>query len=68
MDQGSLSLPKSTLMDYSNSSDVIKAYKTYAIGSAKILRNYLKTNASDSQIISDVEAMLKFESELAGVR
>lgn len=62
-----MALPKSVLMEHESSPNVIKAYKTYAIGSAKAVRNSLKTNATDAQIEAEIEAMLKFESDLAGV-
>jgi len=43
------------------------AYANYAIGAAKAIRDSLGSTATDAAIAADVDAMWKFESELAKV-
>jgi hypothetical protein len=50
-----------------SSSAVFGAYVTFATGAAKAIRDSLGSAATDAQIESDVEAMWRFESELAKV-
>ena len=65
MDQGSLSLSRSFLTNYTSKPNVFKAYTELIVDSAKAIRDSLGSKASDSQIRADVEAILKFESQLA---
>lgn len=68
IDQGSLGLPRSTLVNPSGSPEVMTAYSDYMTGTAKAIRDYLNTGATDAQIDADVLATWTFESELAKVR
>ena len=45
----------------------MKAYENNTIEAAKALREFLNNSVSDNQILSDVESILKFESQLANV-
>jgi len=68
IDQSSLGLPRSTLTGSTpSSSAVFGAYVTFATGAAKAIRDSLGSAATDAQIESDVEAMWRFESELAKI-
>ncbi len=67
IDQSSLVLPRSTLVDPSSDPSVMTAYADYITGSAKAISNSLNSGATDSDIARDVEAMWKFESDLAKV-
>ena len=70
MDQGSLPLSRTILVNPSSSSSVpiMKAYSTYATGAAKAIRDSLSSKATDKQIDQDVSDMVEFESELAKVK
>lgn len=67
IDQSSLALPRSTLVNPDGSPDIMNAYANYAIGAAKAIRDSLGSTASDAAISGDVDAMWKFESELAKI-
>lgn len=67
MDQGSLTLPHSAYTNPKTSARIIEAYNTYITRSAKVMRDYLKTKASDAQIEVDARNLVTFETELAKV-
>ena len=67
MDQGTLVLPHNLLINAHEYPDIIYEYMAYVIGSAKAVRNSLKSGASDAQIELEAKYMLKFEYELAKV-
>lgn len=67
MDQGSLVLPRSILVNAIEYPVVIYEYMSYLIGSAKAIRNTLNSSVSDAQIEADAKNVLKFEFELAKV-
>ena len=62
-----MALPRSTLVNPDGSPDIMTAYANYAIGAAKAIRDSLGSTATDAAIVADVDAMWKFESELAKV-
>ncbi|KAI9560850.1 hypothetical protein GHT06_011803 [Daphnia sinensis] len=67
IDQSSLALPRSTLINPSGSPEIMTAYSTYITDAAKAIRDYLATGATDAQIDADVLAVWTFESELAKI-
>ena len=67
MDQGTLVLAKNLLLNAHEYPDIIYEYMKYVIGSAKAVRNSLKSGASDAQIEMEAKYMLRFEHELAEV-
>ncbi len=68
MDQGSLILPRSVLMDFEDNSKVTEAYRALLTGSAIAIRDWLSSNVTNAQIEAEVDAVLKFESQLALVK
>ena len=66
MDQGSLVLPRSIMVD-GDEPKVRDAYIAYAINSAKAIRDYLDSDVRDSFIEKEVKNMLEFERQLAEV-
>lgn len=69
IDQGSLSLPRSILLNRKDNSKVITAYTNYITGAAKLVRDSMGKGdgASDEQINLDAQELLQFEIELAKV-
>lgn len=67
VDQASLAIPRSILLNQKDSPKVIEAYATFISGAAKALRNAIGGGASDVQIESDVSDLIRFEYELAKV-
>lgn len=54
-------------MNPEGSPEIMAAYAAYATDAAKAIRDSLGTSVTDAQIAADVDAMWKFESELAKV-
>ena len=67
VDQGTLVLPHKLLTNAHEYPDIIYEYMVYVIGSAKAIRDSLKSGVSDAQIELEAKYMLKFEYELAKV-
>lgn len=69
MDQSSLGLPYSTLINARSNSTaaVMKAYATYVFEAAKAVRDAIQGGTNDSAIIHEVEQMINFQIELAKV-
>lgn len=67
IDQDSLYLPRSVLANLTSNPTITTAYQKIITESAKAIRDWLQTNVSDVQIDGQVEAVLKFESQLAMV-
>ena len=69
IDQGSLSLPRSILLNRKDNSKVITAYTNYITGAAKLVRDSMGKGdgASDEQINLDAQELLQFEIEVAKV-
>lgn len=55
------------MMDLPQNLDDGLAYSEYIAGSAKAIRDSLKSKVTDAQIQSDIGAMVEFEVELAKV-
>jgi len=68
IDQSSFILPGSLLEEPGRSPTLIKAYADYIAGTAKVMRDFLKSGATDAKIDQEAEAVWKFESELVKVR
>lgn len=67
VDQDSLSLPRSVLVNLADNPEIKTAYTKLIFESAKAVKNWLKSDVTDAQIKADVDAVLKFESQLAMV-
>jgi len=67
IDQGSLALSRTTLVNPGSYPEIMTAYANYATGAAKAIRDSLGQSVPDATITSDVDAMWKFESELAKI-
>lgn len=67
VDQDSLYLPRSVLVNPANNPEITTAYTKLIFESAKAVKNWLKSDVTDAQIKADVDAVLKFESQLAMV-
>ena len=67
VDQDSLYLPRSVLANPVDNPEITTAYKTLIVESARAIRSWLKSDVTDAQIKADVDAILKFESQLAMV-
>jgi len=68
IDQGSLSLPHNILLNPEAHPKIIAAYFAYVSGSAKAIRDALRSGGTtDEQIDSDARDVLQFEIELAKV-
>ncbi len=68
VDQESLSLPRSILVDLNDSPVIVTAYIELMIESAKTVRDWLGSDVSDVEIEAQSHEVLKFESQLAMVR
>lgn len=55
-------------MDFEDNSKVTEAYRALMMGSALAIRDWLRSNVTNAQIEVEVEAVLKFESQLALVK
>lgn len=62
VDQGSLALPRSILVNLEDNKEIIQAYSTYIQSVAKA---FVKGSVTDKQIADDADAMIHFESALA---
>ncbi|EFX85605.1 hypothetical protein DAPPUDRAFT_46047, partial [Daphnia pulex] len=67
VDQESLILPRSVLVDLEDNEDVAMAYLELIIESAKSVRDWLDSDASDDEIDTQANAVLIFESQLAKI-
>lgn len=67
VDQDSLYLPRSVLVNPADNPQITTAYTTLIVESAKAVRSWLKSDVTDAQIKADADAVLKFESQLAMV-
>lgn len=67
IDQASFLLPREELIDPSSAKQDMAAYIAYITGTAKAIRDSLKSDATDAQIEQDVKDLWNFESELAKV-
>lgn len=67
VDQGLLTLPRSMLVDREEYADIIDAYFELVSGSARAVRDVLRSGVTDLEINQQVEAMLQFEIDLAKV-
>lgn len=67
IDQGSLALSRSILVNPDGAAEIMAAYATYATDAAKAIRDSLGSSVTDDDIAADVEEMWKFESELAKI-
>ncbi|XP_046633413.1 neprilysin-4-like isoform X2 [Daphnia pulicaria] len=65
VDQDSLYLPRSVLVNPADNPQITTAYTTLIVESAKAVRSWLKSDVTDAQIKADADAVLKFESQLA---
>lgn len=67
LDQDSFVFASSVLDNPADNPEVTSAYTTLIVESAKAIRSWLKSDVTDAQIKADVDAVLKFESQLAMV-
>lgn len=67
IDQDSLYLPRSVLVNMTGNPTIATAYKKIIVQSAKAIRDWQRSNVTDVEIESQVDAVLKFESQLATV-
>ena len=69
VDQPVLGLTRSTLTagDDNSTAPVLNAYRQYAQAAAGAVRDWLRTNVSDADIVADVEAIIQFEADIANV-
>ena len=68
VDQETLFLPRSVLVDLEDNPDIAKAYIKLMVESAKTVRDWLRSNVSDDAIEVQAHKVLKFESQLAMVK
>jgi predicted metalloendopeptidase len=68
VDQESLFLPRSILVDLNESPVIATAYIELMIESAKTARDWLRNDVSDTEIEGQAHEVLKFESQLAMVK
>ncbi|KAK4004827.1 hypothetical protein OUZ56_006550 [Daphnia magna] len=67
IDQDSLYLPRSVLVNMTGNPTISTAYKKIIVQSAKAIRDWQRSNVTDVEIESQVDAVLKFESQLATI-
>ncbi|XP_063881481.1 neprilysin-1-like isoform X2 [Scylla paramamosain] len=67
MDQTSLGMPRSVLVQMENYEERVAAYKTYITTTAELIAKSLGQTVDAAQLKKDVEDLLKFEEELAEI-
>ncbi len=67
IDQGSLAIPRTILLNQNDHPKVMAAYTAYVSGAAKAVRDSISGGANDGQIESDTRDLIRFEFELAKV-
>jgi len=68
VDQDSLFLPRSVLVDLEDNQDIATAYVKLMVDSAKTVRDSLRNGVSEDEIEAQAHAVLKFETQLAMVK
>lgn len=68
IDQGSLAVPRSILLNANAHPKVMTAYFDYIYGAAKIIRDTIQGDALDAQLVQDVNDIIAFEVEIAKVQ
>lgn len=67
MDQDYFYLPRSVVTDFESNPTIATAYFSLLVGSAKAVRDWLKSDVADADIEAEVHEIMKFESRLAHV-
>ncbi|KAG0716006.1 Neprilysin-11 [Chionoecetes opilio] len=67
IDQTSLALPRSVLVEPENYEERLGAYKTYITTTAQLIAESLSQTADATQMEKDVEDLLAFEKKLAAI-
>jgi len=70
VDQGSLGLPRSTLISgrLNSTAVILNAYARFASKVARVIRDTIQGGTNDSSIDNDVYDMIQFEIEVAKVK
>ncbi len=68
VDQESLFLPRSVLVNLENNQDIATAYIQLMVDSAKTVRDWLRNNVTNEEIQAQAHAVLNFETQLAMVK